>query len=196
MKNFIALLLFITSFTVMAQDRVTFYTATGWFGPWPLDQVTFDGTAYGATPNGTPLAEVLMNGDKPYNVACVDFVPKMDGENQVGIISVLNQTNCDAYNAQKATDDALALELSNQLKLIKYGNDIVALIGIRNKSKSLTVEQVATLVSTYAPIQGLLQSGSLETAKVQVNAITPDGVIITASDITYVSGLIDTYLAK
>lgn len=96
-----------------------------------------------------------------------------------------------AEKAQKESDEA---KIKSQLKNMEFGKRVVALIGSRNSEKSLTPGQVKQLVESYSVIQSLLMSGSILTAKAEIEAITPDGVVITQADKDAILNEINTYL--
>ena len=65
---------------------------------------------------------------------------------------------------------------------MESGKRVIAFINVRNDSKSLTVDQVALLISTYSDIKNALETGSLTTAKALVSLKNPDGVVMTSDD--------------
>lgn len=93
------------------------------------------------------------------------------------------------------TDPAYLLEqaMAKSSANIDFGKFILANVGALVEIKALTCEQVSTLNSGLASIIMLLQTGSIETAKNAISNITPDATI-TADDISYIVGLMNTYL--
>jgi hypothetical protein len=92
-----------------------------------------------------------------------------------------------AYLAQKALKDAEELQeqkLQEKIKLIDAGKRVVALLNLRNEPKNLTGEQIGQMVTTFASIKGLLETGSLKTAKYLISQVVADGVIVTDGDKT------------
>lgn len=90
-----------------------------------------------------------------------------------------------AFNSQKA----LALIASQKeagiqgaLRRIECGKRVVALLVLRNSQKGLTTSNIAQINTVYAPINGLIDTGSLATAKEQMLLISPDGTLITEDD--------------
>ena len=73
---------------------------------------------------------------------------------------------------------------------------MIAYIGARNMAKSLTTAQVKTVVETYSTIQALLASGSIATAKVEIEAVTPDGTLITQADKDAILAEVNAYLGQ
>lgn len=69
-------------------------------------------------------------------------------------------------------------------KVFNCGKSAQKLILIHNADKNLTKAQVKHLVSTYADVKNLLDTGSLETAIEEIGAIIADGVVITEDDKT------------
>lgn len=92
-----------------------------------------------------------------------------------------------AFQAQKAIEEATRQkEASIQfaLKRIECGKRVIGLLIVRNSTKILTTAQVSQINTTYSPIKSLIETGSLVTAKEYMQAITPDGVLITEADKT------------
>ena len=84
--------------------------------------------------------------------------------------------------ATKATLQAKEAAISYAQKLMACGNKVLAYMLVRNQPKLLTTMQVDQLVQTYAPIKGLLETGSLVTAKEKIQAVVADGVVVTEAD--------------
>jgi uncharacterized ubiquitin-like protein YukD len=68
------------------------------------------------------------------------------------------------------------------LKRIECVKRVIGLLVLRNSTKVLTTANIAQINSTYAPIKGLIDTGSLNTAKEQMALIVPDGTLITVDD--------------
>jgi hypothetical protein len=62
--------------------------------------------------------------------------------------------------------------------------DIVRLIGGYNKQRDLSLADIQTMISTFAPINECLKNNMPGTAKMLMSGITPDEAIVT-------QGLID-----
>jgi hypothetical protein len=73
-------------------------------------------------------------------------------------------------------------EIRKIMQDMEFGREVVALFGVLNNSKSLSSEQIALLSATYAPIQNLLLSGAINTARLAIEQVVPDGVVITQED--------------
>ena len=66
---------------------------------------------------------------------------------------------------------------------MEWGKRIIALVLVQNSKKvGLTNSQIAQINGTFAQIKGLLDTGSLNTAKDAITAISPDGVLVTQED--------------
>lgn len=89
--------------------------------------------------------------------------------------------------AEKDMNDGIATALAAQ----DCGRVVKALMVVRNASKTLTAGQKKQIIQDYSTIIGLLDSGSLTTAKEEIDNTTPDGVRITAGDIAALSAKID-----
>jgi phosphatidylserine decarboxylase len=79
---------------------------------------------------------------------------------------------------------------------MEYGAMIIACVGALNARKTLTQAQVVSMVQTYSPIVGLLQTGSLESALFYVSQIVPDETIITSADKAAVMEIIQEKLLR
>lgn len=102
-------------------------------------------------------------------------------EKSIGLDSV----KVSALNAQKAIEAQAATKeagIQFALKRIECGKRVIGLLVLRNSTKTLTTANVAQINTVYAPIKGLIDTGSLITAKEQMNLIVPDGTLITQED--------------
>lgn len=61
----------------------------------------------------------------------------------------------------------------------EFSTLILDLVAGFNIDRQLTAEQITTMQTTFAPIMGLLQAGRPTSAKPLIEAITPDGTIVT-----------------
>lgn len=99
----------------------------------------------------------------------------------------IDQAKLSAYQTQKAIEE-IAKQKENgiqfALKRIECGKRVIGLLVLRNSAKTLTTANVAQINQTYAPIKGLIDTGSLSTAKEQMELIIPDGMLITSEDKT------------
>lgn len=107
----------------------------------------------------------------------------------------------DAYQAEQAAAAVAASQAAGIAAVNKIGKcaeGVIDLMVLRNSQKSpaLTTAQVKQFVSTFAPIQNLLLARSLVSAKEEVQAIEPDGVLVTASDKAAVIAAIDVCLGN
>lgn len=99
-----------------------------------------------------------------------------------------------AYDAQKAQEDAFKNAIAAAKKAMQCGQDVKALLVVRNAAKNLNTTQIKQMVATYSEIDALLSSGSLVSAKEEILAINPDGVLVTADDKTALVAKIDKCL--
>jgi len=95
---------------------------------------------------------------------------------------VKNLTAFNAYKATQAQAQALSAGLAQATAAMDCGKRVQALLLVRNSPKGLTKPQVKALVLAYKDIKNLLDTGSLASAKEEIEAITADGVIITSGD--------------
>lgn len=80
-------------------------------------------------------------------------------------------------------------------KNILFARDLKKEISIINLSRGLTTTQIQTFVDSFESINRLLDAGAIQTARVSINGLTPDGTIMRAEDKTAIIALIDKYLA-
>lgn len=98
---------------------------------------------------------------------------------------ILDQAKVQAYQAQKATEQAAAqgeAYIQLALKKINCGERVVALMVVRNIPKILSPAQIAQMNTIYAPIKGLLSTASLVTAKEFILNAEADGTLVTETD--------------
>jgi hypothetical protein len=93
--------------------------------------------------------------------------------------------------AAKEAEDQIAMRMKRQ----EFGRRVIAIMSIRNDTKTLTTPQIVQFRSDYADINEALQNGSIGTARALINAITPDGTITTSADKTALLAEIDANLA-
>lgn len=112
------------------------------------------------------------------------YCTKIIGYSQkvIGKSFLKDETAFNSYKTQKASAAQLEAGVNIALKLNQCGQRVIALMLVRNQPKGLTKPQVKQLVTTYKDIMSLLQSGSLATAKDEINAVSSDGVLVTAAD--------------
>lgn len=103
------------------------------------------------------------------------------------------KTSIEAADAAKAQVEADVKEME---KHVRFGQRMIAYIGARNKQKSpaLTTAQVKTIVETYSTIHALLGSGSLVTAKAEIEALAVNDPLVTQADKDAILGEINAYL--
>jgi hypothetical protein len=87
-----------------------------------------------------------------------------------------------AQKELKESDELQEQKLQEKIKLIDAGKRVIALLNLRNESKALTGEQIAQMVNTFVQIKGLLETGSLKTAKYAISQVVADGVVVTNED--------------
>ena len=79
-------------------------------------------------------------------------------------------------------DDETVMNIA--LKSMNCGKRVKARLLVRNSPKGLNNGQKKQIVNLYSEIQSLLEAGSLEAAKAEIQAVSPDGVLITSGDLT------------
>lgn len=110
-------------------------------------------------------------------VYCAVEVLKADGKKLV--VSEEKKAAREAAEAIKAAQDSA---LASAMKAMDCGKSAQAAMLVRNASKNLTTAQVKQIVAAYAPIKGLLDTGSLQSAVEEIQAIQADGILVTQAD--------------
>ena len=110
-------------------------------------------------------------------VYCAVEVMKAEGKKLV--VSEEKKAAREAAEAIKAQQQSA---LNAALKAMDCGKSAQAAMLVRNAAKNLTTAQVKQIVTAYAPIKGLLDTGSLQSAIEEIQAIQADGVLVTQAD--------------
>ena len=140
---------------------------------------------------------------------CIDKISSLACDKSSGYIALRSQDNTEAYctkllgfekiesdeeivgvdeslKAQFDSSETLRKQqdqaISSALLRIAHGKRVLALFLVRASLKNLTTEQVKQLNLTYSNVKDLLETGSLEAAKSEIESITPDGSMVTQSD--------------
>lgn len=92
------------------------------------------------------------------------------------------------YDAKKAKESAIKLAQSK----IDCGQEVIAYLTVLNAPKGLTTDQIKTMNQTYSGIKNLLETGSLETARIEILNVVADGTLITESDKTNLVSQLDS----
>lgn len=132
----------------------------------------------------------LAEGQTCYDVTGKDLRYHTVVDGQLVEDAALKEEVLDGDEVQEIAEMAIAQKLRN----MEFGKRILAIVAIRNDSKNLQPADVVSLSNTYAPIQALLLNGSIATAKAQIEAITPDGTLVTQADLDAILAEINAYL--
>lgn len=132
----------------------------------------------------TPQARTIYTLE-PNEVYCTWVRPE-----QVLVNASLKGT----YESEKTVEDAQNAAVSQAKLNMECGRNVQALLVVRNAAKNLTTTQVKQVIQTYSIIKQLLDSGSLNTAKEEIQAVTPDGTLVTEEDKTALINKIDECL--
>jgi hypothetical protein len=143
--------------------------------------------------------KVCLNDEFPIYTAELElYCTKVIGYQQKTLKSIRQSSVLlTDYLAQKALKDAEGIQeqkLQEKIKLIDAGKRVVALLNLRNEPKNLTGEQIGQMVTTFASIKGLLETGSLKTAKFLIGQVVADGTIITEGDKTALIAELDRWI--
>lgn len=97
-----------------------------------------------------------------------------------------------AYESAKVSSDAQKSAIKSKLQDMVIGREVYAAVRVANEAKGLSKGQKRQLRTDLAEIRDDLFDGSLCSARADVAALTPDGTLITASDVTTVLAMIDS----
>lgn len=81
--------------------------------------------------------------------------------------------------AKQQLENAIALRIKRQ----DFGRRLIAIITIRNDVKNLTSQQEEQIATSFASINSALLNGRIDNAKADIQAIVPDGTLVTQADI-------------
>lgn len=173
MINLLAvLILTIGSLDVLSAEK-SYYVGennivTGWLHTWPDDQLDSIDNICEAIINVTTgypedVRHLKLNGD-----GTLKCPPEIDA----------------ARVAIADAEDADVQAMVDASKAIECGLKVKSRMLVQNASKSLTDTQKINILSTYSTIDALLSAGSLVTARVEILAVTADGVMIVDADKT------------
>lgn len=110
--------------------------------------------------------------------------------------AVVNEALKTQVQAARAAEQADEAAIQARTKRIGFGVRMIALIGVRNDAKNLTNEQSKTFLTSYGPIMQLLQAGAIDTAKAEIEALTPDGTLTTQADKDAILAEINAFLTQ
>lgn len=106
----------------------------------------------------------------------------------------IDQAKKSAYEANKLASEQEKAAIDIALKSMECGKKVKALVLVRNAPKNLSKGQVKQMLVSYSEIDSLLESGSLVTAKDEIQNIVADGVLITEQDKAALISKIDSCL--
>jgi len=140
----------------------------GWQGPWPVNQLdAID-----------DICEVIFQADGKTPADIRHLQRNADGTLKCpAVISTTRTTEAEA-------EDSDAIAMATAQRYISCGLKVKSRMLVQNSSKSLTSAQKISILTTYSTIDALLSSGSLATARVEILAVTADGVMIVEADRT------------
>lgn len=117
-----------------------------------------------------------------------DSIKEIPANLDESFLAVDSQGNL--FQRQK-TQEELDADIEQAIvKKVSCGEATINFISKNNIKKQLTVEQRRTMVQTYSIIFDLLKAGSLDIAKIDIQAIVADGTIVTEQDKTDVLAFI------
>ena len=121
----------------------------------------------------------VADNSEVYCTRIVSYAQIPSGKKEVREDAALKAAYDTAKEIKKA-DDSL---MKSALRTINCGKRVKARMLLRNAPKGLNNGQKKQIVTLYKDIQSLLEAGSLESAKTDIEAVVPDGTLVTSSDI-------------
>lgn len=118
-------------------------------------------------------------------VYCIELLGKKSVKDLVGF---------SGYKAGLAAKAQIEAGIQMAQKLRVCGERVMALMLVRNQPKGLSSAQVKQLVQGYSEIKSLLESGSLVSAKEEIQAVVADGILVTEADKAALSQELDKCL--
>ena len=112
------------------------------------------------------------------------------------VIDTAGTTQANLDDGIKAAKDSEEANIQAVKKKMECGRSAIALMVIRNVPKNLTRAQKKTMKETYRDTKEFLELGALQEAKEELEASTPDGVIVTDADKVAIIAKIDECLAQ
>jgi hypothetical protein len=130
--------------------------------------------------------KVCENDEYPIRTESEVYCSKLIGFNKKTVQKIeLDQAKKSDYDSAqllKAENELKEKEIQDSIKQIENGKRVIAIMSMINRKKNLTTEQVAQFSQAYSSVKGLLETGSLLTAKALIQSITPDGILTTQED--------------
>lgn len=115
--------------------------------------------------------------------------------NEVVVDSAQESAYTVIRNAEIAKENFEA-EIAKKQADMRFGERIIAMVRISGEVKNLSDAQKNIIKSSMTSIDSELHDGRIKAAKVLIEAITPDGVLVTSADKSMVLSEINTYLGE
>jgi len=135
----------------------------------------------------TPLINIETSGSGQTMSVSLVFSDVLSGADQATLNSIMSSyTN---------TIPALQATIEQVTKDINFGMSIIAQFGAANRIANLSTSEIAQISQQLSPIQALLMSGSIQTALVSIQNLTPTTLLTQDTINNYVSQ-IQAYLGS
>lgn len=134
---------------------------------------------------GASQAYELQSSCEKAGESCLDVNPeavKLGFFTLEDGIFAVDQSALDAHHTSLAEAAAKEQSIAVALQRMEWGKRVIALVLVQNSKKVLSNVQIAQINATFAQIKGLLETGSLNTAKDAISSISPDGVLVSDED--------------
>jgi hypothetical protein len=128
-----------------------------------------------------------------YSLFCIGITGYEQKEQTILVVNQAKKTEVEAADAAKAQ---LENDIAERMKRASFGQRMIAYMGVRNDAKNLTEQQTTQFLSTYGGLMQLFQAGAIDTAKAQIEGITPDGTLVTQADKDALLSEINAYLGQ
>jgi hypothetical protein len=129
----------------------------------------------------TPLVNIETSGSGPTMAVSLFFSD---------VLSSIDQTTLNSVMAAYVNSLPVLQSTINQIiKDTAFGMNIIAQFGAANRIANLNTSQIIQIAEQLAPIQLLLSTGSIQTALVAIENITPNSLLTQETINTYVTQL-------
>lgn len=129
----------------------------------------------------TPLVNIETSGSGPTMAVSLFFSD---------VLSSIDQTTLNSVMSSYVNSIPVLQSTINQItKDIAFGMSIIAQFGAANRIANLNTAQIIQIAEQLAPIQSLLSSGSIQTALMAIQNITPSAILTQDTINIYVTQL-------
>lgn len=130
----------------------------------------------------------VADNSEVYCTKILGYEQKASGTKTV-VENSSKKTNFEAAKSAKIAKEAAVVFA---LKAMNCGKRTIATLLVQNASKGLTKRQIKQMNKAYRDIKELLETGSLDSAKEEIEAVVADGTLVTEADKTALIAELDS----